>query len=183
MKLWDARGLASASKEAGPGGRSRGDDAIGGDDAIRGDDAMEPAERVPASRNAVAKAQAEWLDRHGVPDAKDLRDEAAATRLTKREIDAMPIDATLDLHGLTAREAESSLASFFAAAERSGCRKVMIVHGKGLHSSSEPVLERLTRRWLERRASAGRSGHADAANGGKGATWVLLKRAGDQRSR
>jgi DNA-nicking Smr family endonuclease len=95
----------------------------------------------------------------------------------------MPIDASLDLHGMTAREAEAALASFFAAAERTGCRKVMIVHGKGLHSASGPVLEGIMKRWLERRASAGKSGHADAANGGKGATWVLLKRKGNQRSR
>ena len=111
------------------------------------------------------------------------KDEPRERGLTKKQIDALPVDARLDLHGLTALEAEEELSSFFAAAERGGCRKVMIVHGKGLHSASEPVLAGVVRRWLERRPSAGKSGHPDAANGGNGATWVLLKATGDQRSR
>ena len=80
-------------------------------------------------------------------------------------------------------EAEIALNSFFATAERSGCRKLLIVHGKGLHSESEPVLAAFVERWLARRASAGRSGHATRENGGRGATWVLLKDVGNQRSR
>jgi len=133
--------------------------------------------------NPVTAAQTDWLDRYGVPDpVRGDGGEAPEPRLSRRDIDLMPIDASLDLHGMTSREAEVALASFFTTAEHTGCRKVIIVHGKGLHSASEPVLESVVKRWLERRASAGRSGHADAVNGGKGATWVLMKRKGNQRS-
>jgi len=144
-----------------------------------------PSAGKPATRkNPVAEVQADWLERYGVPDpVRGDGEGSPEPRLSRRDIDLMPIDASLDLHGMTGREAEAALASFFATAERTGCRKVMIVHGKGLHSASEPVLESVMKRWLERRASAGRSGHADAANGGKGATWVLMKRKGNQRSR
>jgi len=139
---------------------------------------------VPGKANTTAIAQAAWLDRHGVPEhAAVARDVHGEPRLTRQDIDAMPVDACLDLHGMTKVEADVALGSFFRAAESDGSRKVLIVHGKGLHSASEPVLAGYVRTWLERRASAGRTGHADAANGGKGATWVLLKRSGDQRSR
>lgn len=139
---------------------------------------------VAGKENTTAIVQAAWLERHGVPENAALaRDTHSEPRLTRQDIDAMPVDACLDLHGMTKTEADVALGSFFRIAERDGSRKVLIVHGKGLHSASEPVLASYVRTWLERRASAGRTGHADAANGGKGATWVLLKRSGDQRSR
>lgn len=161
LKLWDAQARPASRSGVAP-----------------------PAGKKSAKKSPVAEAQTDWLERYGVPDP--IRDDGGETpepRLSRRDIDLMAIDASLDLHGMTGREAEAALASFFAAAERTGCSKVMIVHGKGLHSASEPVLESVMKRWLERRASAGRSGHADAANGGKGATWVLMKRKGNQRSR
>jgi DNA-nicking Smr family endonuclease len=171
LKLWDAQGR--------PDPRRGGNDQRGGgaSQAQRGDG-------VEARRNPVAEAQERWLDRYGVPEPLPAaRDEAPEPRLSRRDIEAMPIDAKVDLHGMTVREAEEALGRFFGEAERSGCRKVLIVHGKGLHSAAEPVLARAVGRWLERRVSAGRSGHAAAAEGGKGVTWVLLKKSGNQRSR
>jgi len=165
LKLWDDQSRPAARPDAPKPARRRNEAAEG-------------------ARNTVARAQSEWLERHGVPEPGSLdKDVPPEPRLSRRDIDEMPIDASLDLHGMTSLEAEAALSSFFASAERSGCRKVMIVHGKGLHSASEPVLERVMKRWLEKRASAGKTGHADATNGGKGATWVLLKAKGNQRSR
>ncbi len=161
LKLWDAQEQPASRPAASPS-----------------------AGKTATRKNPAAEVQADWLERYGVPDpVRGDGEEPSEPRLSRRDIDLMPVDASLDLHGMTGREAEAALASFFATAERTGCRKVMIVHGKGLHSASEPVLESVMKRWLERRASAGRSGHADAANGGKGATWVLMKRKGNQRSR
>jgi len=143
------------------------------------------ARRPQAKTQAgVSRVQSAWLDAHGVPDPAE-RDtaEAEVVHLTRRDIELMPTDAILDLHGMTIVEAEMALNSFFASAERRGCRKLLIVHGKGLHSESEPVLAAFVEKWLTRRASAGRSGHATRENGGRGATWVLLKDVGNQRSR
>ena len=143
------------------------------------------AVRAPVSqRSTIAKIQTEWLDAHGVPETSSRGDDnSSGHRMTRREIDRMPIDATLDLHGMTTVEAELALDSFFARAVSTACRKVLIVHGKGQHSKNEPVLAGFVRLWLERQANAGRTGKADQADGGGGATWVLMKLGSDQRSR
>lgn len=107
---------------------------------------------------------------------EDEADKPVNKGLTRREAETLPIEARIDLHGLTTMEADIALSAFFDEAERLAYRKILIVHGKGLHSSSEPVLEPYIKQWLERRPSAGRTGHPDAANGGKGATWVILKK-------
>ncbi|HUW71472.1 MAG TPA: Smr/MutS family protein [bacterium] len=136
------------------------------------------------STKESAKAQTAWIDAYGVPDPAE-RDPAPTDPVhpTRKDIECMPIDAVLDLHGMTTAEAELALESFFATAERSGCGKILIVHGKGLHSESEPVLAAFVTRWLSRRASAGRSGYATRDKGGRGATWVLMKDGRNQRSR
>ena len=130
----------------------------------------------------VRRAQAAWLDRYGVPEeARRDGDPVAKVPPPKRDLARLPIDGTIDLHGMTVPDAIASLELFFCRAEASAWRKVLIVHGKGIHSKEGPILIDTVRRWLERRQSAGRSGPADAEFGGGGATWVLLK--GDQRSR
>jgi len=130
----------------------------------------------------VRRAQAAWLDRYGVPEeARRDGDPVIPGPAPKRELARLPVDGTIDLHGMTVPDAIASLELFFSRAEVSAWRKVLIVHGKGIHSKDGPILIDTVRRWLERRPSAGRSGPADAELGGGGATWVLLK--GDQRSR
>jgi DNA-nicking Smr family endonuclease len=130
----------------------------------------------------IRRAQAAWLDRYGVPEeARRDGDPVVMGPAPKRDLARLPIDGTIDLHGMTVPDAIASLELFFSRGEASAWRKVLIVHGKGIHSKEGPILIDTVRRWLERRPSAGRSGPADAELGGSGATWVLLK--GDQRSR
>ncbi len=88
----------------------------------------------------------------------------------------LKIDAEIDLHGMTVREAEKALDDFFRIARERGYRKVMIIHGKGNHSSGKGVLSAWVKRYLEKEPSAGRTGKADRKNGGRGATWVMIKR-------
>lgn len=136
---------------------------------------------VPGAEG-IRRVQAAWLDRYGVPEEawRDV-DPSIQGPPPKRDLARLPIDGTIDLHGMTVPDAIASLELFFSRAESSAWRKVLIVHGKGIHSREGPILIDTVRRWLERRPSAGRSGPADAELGGGGATWVLLK--GGQRSR
>lgn len=147
-------------------------------DKVRGSVAVS---EVPDAEG-VRRAQAAWLDRYGVPEeARRDADPAIQGPPSMRDLVRLPIDGTIDLHGMTVPDAITSLELFFSRAEASAWRKVLIVHGRGIHSKDGPVLMDTVRRWLERRPSAGRSGPADAELGGGGATWVVLK--GDQRSR
>lgn len=73
---------------------------------------------------------------------------------TSKPVDPFdPLDGTpqdeLDLHGLTAAEAEARLTAFLAATGRKhpGCL-VRVVTGKGIHSTDGPVLRGRVRSWL-----------------------------------
>ncbi|MBN1241646.1 MAG: Smr/MutS family protein [Spirochaetales bacterium] len=123
----------------------------------------------------------EWLDRYGAPAAHEARERDASSSSGRagspslRELDALPVDASVDLHGLRATEAEERLEAFLRDSAATGARKVLVVHGKGNHSPDEPVLKAVVRRVLERSPCAGRSGPAPKSQGGSGATWVLLR--------
>jgi DNA-nicking Smr family endonuclease len=84
-------------------------------------------------------------------------------------------EATLDLHGQTRDEAWLSMEGFFRLGRQQGLEKLLIVHGNGNHSKGEAALKRVVQDYIEHCAFAGESGQATAAEGGSGATWVLLK--------
>jgi DNA-nicking Smr family endonuclease len=84
-------------------------------------------------------------------------------------------EAELDIHGLTRDEAWHALEIFFNEAKGKGLEKILIIHGKGNHSTGEAVLKRTVMEFIERCPFAGESGRGKAATGGEGATWVLLK--------
>ena len=125
-----------------------------------------------------------WLRIHGVYD-KDADTEATATHETgsdagkrRRRLLQKAPDAVIDLHGLTQAEAWNALDSFFENSRQQGFEKLCIIHGKGNHSDGDAVLKQLARRFIEHCPFAGESGHGNAASGGSGATWVILKRGG-----
>jgi DNA-nicking Smr family endonuclease len=97
--------------------------------------------------------------------------------LRKLRRGVLPVDVTLDLHGLRAGEAEESIFAFLTKARTAGERVARIIHGKGNHSPGNAgVLRGELGAWL----SQGRSSRlviafatcpADA-----GATLVALAR-------
>ena len=122
-----------------------------------------------------------WLDRYGVHD-KDARPELSAEERRRRQAEerrrkrAMPHQAEIDLHGLLADEVDDALDSFFEDCIRKDLEKVLIVHGKGIHSKDRPVLYSKVTSYIDRCRFAGESGFAPQKDGGSGATWVILKR-------
>jgi DNA-nicking Smr family endonuclease len=115
-------------------------------------------------------------ERRGLEEEAPDRDGSSSRAAETRRLKELRPQASLDLHGMTAREAEDAIAAFLRDAARRGLEKVLIVHGKGNHSSGAPVLRAATRRVLESSQLAGRFGPAGRESGGTGATWVLVRR-------
>ena len=120
-----------------------------------------------------------WLRRYGTIDKDKIAEEQEerAQLYDRNYLINMKPEAHLDLHGLHQDEAEQSLDRFIADCKLRGLRKVLIIHGKGIHShGSDPVLGELVRRFIEHDKRCGASGHPKTkAEGGSGATWILLK--------
>lgn len=90
--------------------------------------------------------------------------------------DARP-GATLDLHGMRASEAEREVVRFLRAEQRRGMRRVLIVHGKGLHSDGGAVLSDVVVRAITEGAAAPvvqAFVTASSALGGSGALLIEL---------
>ena len=88
------------------------------------------------------------------------------------------IQAHIDLHGLSASEAERAVDDFLREAIRSGKRAVLVVHGRGLSSPRRPILKTKIRDWLTRgtwRKWVMAFTSARLCDGGAGATYVLLR--------
>ncbi len=119
-----------------------------------------------------------WLRRYGVVDKDRIaQSHAQETKMrSPKYLRSLPLDAKIDLHGLTRDEAWTRLDEFVRDCKRRGLKKILIVHGKGNHSQeNSPVLGAMVRTFIECNASLGMSGHPDGNQGGAGATWVILK--------
>ena len=89
------------------------------------------------------------------------------------------VERRVDLHGLTAPEARRELASELHDAALAGVRCVLVIHGRGLHSESGPVLRDGVLAWLTAPPLATRVmafASALPRDGGPGASYVLLRR-------
>jgi DNA-nicking Smr family endonuclease len=90
------------------------------------------------------------------------------------------IAARLDLHGQTKKEAHQNLLSFVDRSRRDERRAVLIIHGRGLHSSEGgAVLKTAVVRWLTETPLARAVlafCPAQPKDGGLGALYVLLRR-------
>ena len=118
-----------------------------------------------------------WLRRYGVQD-KDKQEEERIKKEESEQHDLiynMQPEASLDLHGLTRDEAWERLELFITECKRRGLRKVLLIHGKGNHSQEAPVLESTVRTFVERDPRLGAFGHPPKKDGGKGATWVIIR--------
>jgi len=103
-------------------------------------------------------------------------DKRLAERLKRGQL---PVEAMLDLHGLTQDEAHRQLDGFLAQSARAGRRCVLVITGKGIWRPESGILREMVPRWLNEAPNRARVlaiAHAQPRHGGQGALYVLLKR-------
>jgi DNA-nicking Smr family endonuclease len=106
-------------------------------------------------------------------------DPAIVRRLRKGEY---AVQGHIDLHGMTREEAKGAVDRFLRESRIRGKRCVLVVHGRGTHSKDQvPILKEALRSWLASNRFARHVlafASARPADGGTGAIYVLLRRAG-----
>lgn len=87
----------------------------------------------------------------------------------------LPPEDSIDLHGMSGEQARRTLRRFLTESRARGLRKVLIVHGKGNHTQSPPILKRIVTEELEASPIAGQTGTPTRELGGSGAVWVAIR--------
>ena len=93
-----------------------------------------------------------------------------------------PVEAQLDLHHKTVKEARVALWEFLQAAQQQGYRCVLIAHGRGERSPVPARLKSFVLHWLTGLPLAIAFHTALARQGGTGATYVLVQKSKKAKS-
>ncbi len=116
-------------------------------------------------------------EEQAIKESQNQKKEMEAKVESIAELRALLPEETLDLHGLTVKEAEVAVASFLTESQSAGLRKLAIITGKGLHNElgyspvKEAALEQIRLSGVVREAFTPK-----ARYGGSGAIWIILKR-------
>lgn len=155
-----------------------------------------PAAQRAANRGAVeVQAEADevrehlrtLVEGHGRFEVTDdgrrvegRRVDVPADVLRKLRRGQFPIDARIDLHGMTVAAASEQLEAFLRSMRARGERCILLIHGKGEHSpNGTGVLRGEVAAWLSQGRSAAHVAAfatAQRDDGGEGAAYVLLLR-------
>jgi DNA-nicking Smr family endonuclease len=141
----------------------------------------EPAKVTEGMRKALAASFRE----SPVEETRKAKQPAASLHPIERPVHRkiargrLPIDATIDLHGLDQSAAHMKLLGFLGRAYADGLRHVLVITGKGASFGSEGALKRAVPHWLTQpdfRPYV--SGYEQAArgHGGEGAIYLRLKK-------
>lgn len=115
----------------------------------------------------------EWRNGDGLRYRRPEVGERVLRKLSKGQF---RIEAELDLHGYTVREAREVLREFLEDCEYHRWRCVRVIHGKGLGSGHRgPQLKGNVDGWLRRDDRIAAFTSARQVDGGSGAIYVLLR--------
>ena len=132
-----------------------------------------PPRIVPPAAGAPAPRPTRLTEgKHATVPGLDRR----STQRLKRG--QLPIEARLDLHGMTREAAHAALNAFLRFSQHEGRRAVLVITGKG-GAGDSGVLRRAVPRWLHEGGNRERVlaySSARPQHGGEGAIYVLLRR-------
>ncbi|MDQ8037355.1 MAG: Smr/MutS family protein [Pedobacter sp.] len=92
-----------------------------------------------------------------------------------------PWQAAVDLHGCTVDQAREAVLKLVSESHREGLSVIKIVHGKGLQNG-QPLIKTCVNGWLRQIPQVLAFVSALPRDGGTGAAYVLLKKAGPPRN-
>lgn len=137
--------------------------------------AKQPEEKpAPASKTASTPSAPATLQPKRHPPTH--LDTPTLDKLAKGRL---PIEARVDLHGMTQDEAYALLYAFLSRAHARGARYVLVITGKGSSSGGDGILKRMVPGWLSTptfRPFVSSHDHAGRGHGGGGALYVRLRR-------
>jgi len=138
-----------------------------------------PRDEVVARRTFLQEVERLQLDvrfEDRLQEEDELRP-LSGNRLRQLKRGIVQLDRQLDLHGLTREEALEALPPFLQAAQLADEKAVLVITGKGMHSTEGPVLQQVVAAWLRDQGRAVVSEFAPAPRelGGSGAYVVFVR--------
>jgi DNA-nicking Smr family endonuclease len=125
--------------------------------------------------DAVGSVEKSFKDEWPEESAPDRQ--AVPRRMKQVERGQLKPEASLDLHGLTVEEASAKVRFFLQDVSYRGFQTILIITGKGLHSSDGPVLRQAVEKLLDQqREQVIEWGIAPRRYGGDGALIVFMRR-------
>ncbi|MBY7852836.1 DNA endonuclease SmrA [Vibrio fluvialis] len=100
----------------------------------------------------------------------------------KLRLGKYPIQARLDLHRKTLKEARDEVVSFLQQCMTMDIRTVMIVHGRGEKSNPPALMKSFVANWLSQIQDVQCAHSAQRFHGGSGAVYILLKKSADKKN-
>src|SRR5580704_796384 len=157
---------------------------------LRRSKTIAPLEEIVKSSVETKRATLPSRPREPAPQAKPVAKAPALVALGRRLKQRVargrdPIDARIDLHGHTQKQAHTALLRFLQRAQADGARTALVVTGKGTArggrgtGSERGVLKRQVPMWLslpEFRSFVVGFEDAHVGHGGEGALYVRLRR-------
>ena len=135
--------------------------------------AVKPLEQVDPLRNEVADSLETLFQEDKVGFLAPGLQKNVLKKLRKGYYG---VDAEMDLHGMSSRDAQRELLRFLHFCVEDGCRCVQIIHGKGYNSpDSQPVLKNDINLWLRQHKDVLAFCSTPPKAGGTGALYVLLR--------
>lgn len=95
----------------------------------------------------------------------------------KLKVGGYPLDAELDLHGNTVKEARTAVFKLLVNAFAKGHRMLLVAHGRGEKSATPARIKSYVAYWLTEHPHVIAFHSALARQGGTGATYVLIKKS------
>ena len=99
----------------------------------------------------------------------------------KLRLGKYPIQARLDLHRNSLKDARDALVKFLKQCIEMDIRSVLIVHGRGEKSTPPALIKSYLANWLTQIKDVQSAHSAQAFHGGTGAVYVMLRKSSEKK--